>query len=81
VQTKNQLLGLISRRRFMKTAAAVCVFAVLGNATPNSPARDFELLVVGDSLIFGQGLLEKDKIYTHVAEWLRTSSPGAARHR
>jgi len=63
----------------MKTAAAVCVFAVLGNAAPNSPARDFELLVVGDSLIFGQGLLEKDKIYTHVAEWLRTSAAGETR--
>ena len=52
----------------MKTAAAVCVFAVLGNAAPNSAARDFELLVVGDSLIFGQGLLEKDKIYTHARQ-------------
>ncbi len=42
-------------------------------STAISQRNEFDLLVVGDSLIFGQGLLEKDKIYTHVAEWLRSS--------
>ena len=31
------------------------------------------MLVVGDSLVFGQGLPEKDKMFTHVAEWLRST--------
>lgn len=54
------------------------MFGAVGQALPfNFAAGAFEFLVVGDSLIFGQGLLEKDKIYTHIAEWLRTSAPGA----
>jgi hypothetical protein len=42
-------------------------------------AKPFELLVVGDSLIWGQGLPEKDKIFTHVANWLRDGGLGGAR--
>jgi hypothetical protein len=42
-------------------------------------ARPFDLLVVGDSLIWGQGLPEKDKIYTQVADWLRDGGLGSAR--
>jgi hypothetical protein len=32
--------------------------------------RDFEMLIVGDSLIAGQGLKEKDKFYTLTKNWL-----------
>jgi hypothetical protein len=65
-------------RPFIAVAAAV--LAVFPPILIAAQARQpLELLVVGDSLIFGQGLLEKDKIYTHVAEWLRTSAPGLPR--
>jgi hypothetical protein len=70
----------VFRRHSLRPIAAILSLAIASQATPNFHAAEtFELLVVGDSLIFGQGLLEKDKIYTHVAEWLRTSSPGAPR--
>lgn len=39
--------------------------------TPTMDQRPFKVLVIGDSLIWGQGLLEGDKTYTHVTEWLR----------
>jgi hypothetical protein len=41
-------------------------------------AKPFDLLVVGDSLIWGQGLHEKDKIFSHVANWLRDGAFGRA---
>lgn len=34
--------------------------------------RPMQMLVVGDSFIWGQGLLEKDKTYTHVKGWLES---------
>ena len=74
MQPNNKKTEKISRRDFLKSLAAVGVFATVGRALPFQNAADaFEFLVVGDSLIFGQGLLEKDKIYTHVAEWLRST--------
>ena len=70
----------VFRRHSLRPIAAILSLAIASQATPSfRRAETFELLVVGDSLIFGQGLLEKDKIYTHVAEWLRTSSPGTPR--
>jgi hypothetical protein len=59
-------------RPFIAVAAAVLVATSPILIAAQAP-QPLELLVVGDSLIFGQGLLEKDKIYTHVAEWLRAS--------
>ena len=53
--------------------SALLALAITGSSIAAAQANEFDLLVVGDSLIFGQGLLEKDKIYTHVAEWLRSS--------
>ena len=59
-------------REFAAVAAAILVACSPFLIAAQAP-QSLELLVVGDSLIFGQGLLEKDKIYAHVAEWLRTS--------
>ncbi len=72
----------VSRREFLKSLGAAALVALAGRRLPvfAASADAFEFLVVGDSLIFGQGLLEKDKIYTHVAEWLRTEAFGAPRN-
>ena len=61
-------------RRYLGTILCVLILTLASGATAVSQAREFELLVVGDSLIFGQGLLENDKIFTHVAEWLKSSA-------
>src|SRR5512140_1749889 len=62
-----------SRRQFLKgltLASGGLLFlrgarGVAGNEAP------FEVLVVGDSLIWGQGLPEQDKTYSLVTDWLR----------
>ncbi len=59
-----------SRRQFLKQLG---VFATTLAVCPNMLANNdsFEMLVVGDSLIWGQGLLEKDKTYSLVQNWLQ----------
>ncbi len=63
-----------SRRRFL---IQIGTFAGLFLANQNafaSPSKDnsepFELLVIGDSLVWGQGLEEKDKFYSLTKNWL-----------
>jgi hypothetical protein len=77
VRSEKEKQYAFGSRRLLRATVFIITLAVLGNATP--PADAFDLLVVGDSLVFGQGLLEKDKIYTRVVEWLRTSAPGSPR--
>lgn len=60
-----------NRRDFIKTLAVGSIFGLGIRATPLVQERPYHFLVVGDSLIWGQGLEEKDKFYTHTAEWLR----------
>jgi hypothetical protein len=55
------------------SALVACPATLFGQS-----GRPFELLVVGDSLIWGQGLQEKDKTFTHVANWLRDGAFGRA---
>ena len=67
-------MNTFSRRQFLKSLGAVATL-VLTNQTSFSLAQNsgnFEMLVVGDSLIWGQGLEEKDKIYTLTKDWLQT---------
>ena len=63
-----------SRRQFLKSLGAIATLFVANRAgfsfVQNSDA--FEMLVVGDSVIWGQGLEEKDKTYTLVKNWLQT---------
>ncbi|MBS1793157.1 MAG: hypothetical protein JSS81_04850 [Acidobacteria bacterium] len=64
-----------SRRQFLKqlgALAAVCLTARAGRPSFELPEADrpFDFLVVGDSLIWGQGLEEKDKFYTLTKNWL-----------
>lgn len=65
----------LTRRDFLKAlggAVAGSVVATQAFANILSTQRAFEFLVAGDSLIWGQGLLERDKFYTLTADWLRS---------
>jgi hypothetical protein len=57
----------------LRKLAALLALLLSGSSIALSQSNELDMLVVGDSLIFGQGLLEKDKIYTHVADSLRSS--------
>jgi lysophospholipase L1-like esterase len=62
----------ISRRDLLTALAGVILSggrALKGSQFSDLPA--FNMLVVGDSIIWGQGLEEKDKFYNLTAEWLR----------
>ncbi|CAN5401398.1 hypothetical protein BH10ACI2_BH10ACI2_19530 [soil metagenome] len=74
-----------TRRDFFKTLAAATAGLALaengfGFAAAKHLSEPFEFLVVGDSIIWGQGLEEKDKFYTYTAEWLREGAFGGPRH-
>jgi lysophospholipase L1-like esterase len=43
---------------------------------PPVPARDFNMVVVGDSLMWGQGLSEGNKFSSRVEQWLRGQLKG-----
>ncbi len=64
-----------SRREFLRQLGTVAAFVVAGRAGRSVIAAGevspFEVLVVGDSLVWGQGLEEKDKFYSLTANWLR----------
>lgn len=62
------------RRTFLRLMFGVAVSGLVGRSSlygAFQQTEPFKMLVIGDSLIWGQGLLEKDKTYTHVASWLR----------
>lgn len=71
-----------SRRQFLKQLGAIAGFYAAGKlafpvfAQNNS---DFNMLVVGDSFIWGQGLREEEKFYYLVKRWLEREVFGAAR--
>ena len=69
-----------SRREFLRQIGAAVVLVTAGRTAfslprlllPGDP-EPFEMLVIGDSLIWGQGLEENDKFYTLVKTWLEES--------
>lgn len=72
----------LNRRDFIRILAAAATLGVVGRAS--LPAgffqeRPFEFLVIGDSVIWGQGLEEKDKFYSLTADWLRREAFGRPR--
>lgn len=89
--------SLIARRDFLRVAgratAGGCLLprdlaaALEGAFEPrgvlSSPlqGRPFEMLVLGDSIMWGQGLKEEQKFSYQVAEWLRAQLPGIEVHR
>ncbi|HQZ94768.1 MAG TPA: hypothetical protein PLP21_00545 [Pyrinomonadaceae bacterium] len=64
----------VNRRDFLKALGAASLFAAVngrGMSSWNNTSEPFEFLVIGDSLIWGQGLPEADKFYTLTEDWLR----------
>jgi hypothetical protein len=64
-----------SRREFIKKICGSVAALLVANRTVFSTGEDaksFELLVIGDSLIFGQGLREENKFYMIVKNRLQT---------
>jgi lysophospholipase L1-like esterase len=63
-----------SRRRFLSTLGAAAALFVTARTGLSFVERDenFAMLVVGDSLVWGQGLDEKDKFYNLVKNWLQS---------
>lgn len=66
-----------SRRKFLKHLGGAAALLLASRTAFTRPfvfpdARPFEMLVVGDSLVWGQGLDEKDKFYYLTKKWLET---------
>src|SRR5688572_7111090 len=76
----------MSRRNFLKyfgTAASLFLASRSSLALPKfdfaDDSKTFEMLVVGDSHISGQGLQEKNKFYYLVRQWLQNEVFGESR--
>lgn len=73
-------MKIFTRRDFLQVLAAAAAGFVVSRKTLSLPlidqTRGFEFLVVGDSLVWGQGLVEKEKFYSLVADWLRSVAVG-----
>lgn len=71
----------LDRRDFLRRLAAVSAAALLVPSSLRAQPSEhpFELLIIGDSLIWGQGLEEKDKFYTLTAKWLEEVHFGGRR--
>jgi hypothetical protein len=72
-------MSSFSRRNFIKQLGAFVGLTLTGQtAFPKKLFSDskispaFEFLVIGDSLVWGQGLLEEQKIYHLTRQWLET---------
>jgi hypothetical protein len=74
-------MTITSRRDFLKGLAISASLAACGRevAYGESQTSALRFLVVGDSLIWGQGLDEKDKFYNLTADWLRNAAFGRDR--
>lgn len=77
-------MTIYSRRRFLRQLSASAGLLLLSrNSFPFNFSLNetdvFEMLVVGDSFIWGQGLRERDKFYFLVKEWLENEVFGRKR--
>jgi len=61
----------MDRREFLRLLANVAVFAAAPTFGNRNDRAAFEMLVVGDSLIWGQGLNEEQKFYTLTRDWIK----------
>ena len=66
-------------RRFRESLFLLAIGLVLPVAALSQEARPFEVLVVGDSHISGQGLKPKNKFYSLVVDWLQDEVLGKDR--
>ncbi len=62
---------MISRRNFLQQLGAAGACALAARGYPAAPGEKFDILVVGDSLVWGQGLLEEQKFYSLTRDWIR----------
>lgn len=71
----------LSRRQFLHGLGAAVGMLLAGgrSLTFGADTRPFEMLIVGDSHVSGQGLSEKNKFYYLVKEWLETDIFNAER--
>lgn len=74
-------MSKIDRRSFLKAFGLSTLALALGKSPlfALEQTEPYKFLVVGDSLIWGQGLEEKDKFYAHTADWLRNQAFGGQR--
>src|SRR6201990_156157 len=69
-----------SRRDFLTfLGSAAGGFALIPHTAFSQMARPFNMLVVGDSMISGQGLGESERSYYLVKQWLETEALKVAR--
>ena len=82
----------LDRREFLRRAAAgVALGGFFSGSgltnmlalppTSNGQGRPFEMLVLGDSIMWGQGLKDEQKFSYHVERWVRGQLPGIEVHR
>jgi lysophospholipase L1-like esterase len=64
-------MSLYSRRDFLKQLSLASAVFLNNGITFSQNSDFFELLVLGDSLMWGQGLLEEQKTYTLVKKWIQ----------
>ena len=62
-----------TRREFVigVSAAAASLFISRASFPLDAGSRPFDILVIGDSLVWGQGLNEEQKFYRIIKEWIR----------
>jgi hypothetical protein len=88
MHTTDEEREALDRRQFLlrATGAAFAGFLLpheLLNASPapGRHARPFEILVLGDSIMWGQGLKDEQKFSYYVERWVRNRLPGLEVHR
>jgi lysophospholipase L1-like esterase len=71
-------MSIFDRRRFLRTSLVLPATILLGgtalkgnDVSNTNKNRPFEILVLGDSIMWGQGLLENEKFYNIVKNWLQ----------
>ncbi|HMO79915.1 MAG TPA: hypothetical protein PKD24_03920 [Pyrinomonadaceae bacterium] len=67
-------MASISRRQFLsRSASALAAGALMGSPGLAQGRRDsYEFLVIGDSLVWGQGLKEEQKFYYLTKQWIKS---------
>ena len=66
-----------TRRSFLKRIGAFSAALHVGRESMravNAEQTPLDFLVVGDSVVWGQGLAEQEKFYSLTAEWLRNEA-------
>lgn len=78
----------VDRREFLRRATGAAFAGYLlphelldSSAGHARQARSFEMLVLGDSIMWGQGLKDEQKFSSQVERWIRARLPGIEVHR